>query len=52
MAALGQCAMTVFAGISFSAANLLFKYIDPEDYGKESKRHNEEMERYARAHEA
>lgn len=27
------------------------KYIDPDDYGKESRRHNQEMEKYARAHE-
>ena len=48
----GQAAMTVFAGLAFSGANLLFKYIDPEDYAKESKRHNKEMEKYARDHEA
>ena len=48
----GQAAMTVFAGLAFSGANLLFKYIDPEDYSAESRRHNEQMEKYARDHEA
>ena len=52
MAVVGQAAMTVFAGLAFSGAILLFRYIDPEDYSKESKRHNEQMEKYARAHEA
>ena len=35
----GQAAMTVFAGLAFSGANLLFKYINPEDYAAESARH-------------
>ena len=48
----GNMAMTMFAGVAFSGASLLFKYIDPEDYGKESARHNREMEKYARDHEA
>ena len=52
MSALGQAAMTVFAGLSFSGANLLFEYIDQEDYSKESHRHNLAMEKYAREHEA
>ena len=52
MAVVGQAAMTVFAGLAFSGTNLLFKYIDLEDYSNESKRHNEQMEKYARAHEA
>ena len=45
MSALAQMGMTMFAGLAFSGANLLFKYIDPSDYGKESHRH-------ARDHEA
>ena len=31
MSALAQMGMTVFAGLSFSGANLLFKYLDPSD---------------------
>ena len=52
MSALAQMGKTVFAGLSFSGANLLFKYLDPSDYGKESHRHNLEMEKYAQEHEA
>ena len=52
MSALAQMGMNVFAGLSFSGAKLLFKYIDPEDYSKESRRHNKQMEKYARDHEA
>ena len=43
--------MTVFAGLSFSGANLLFKYWDPSDYGREAHRHNLKMEEFAKAHE-
>ena len=38
-----QIAGTLFAAVSFSAANLAFKYIDPKDYSKESHRHNVQM---------
>ena len=51
MSALAQMGMTVFAGLSFSGANLLFKYLDPSDYGKESHRHNIQMEKFAKEHE-
>ena len=47
-----QVAGTLFAPVSISAANLMFKYIDPTDYSKESHRHNIAMEKYAREHEA
>ena len=43
---------TLFAAVSFSGANSLFKYIDITNYGKESHRHNIQMEKYARDHEA
>ena len=49
---MAQIAGTMFAAISFSAANLLFKYIDPSDYSKESHRHNLAMEKFAKEHEA
>ena len=39
---------TLFAAISFSGANLLFKYLDPSDYSKESKKHNEAMKKSER----
>ena len=53
MAAVARLAgMTVFAGLAFSGASLLFKLSDHENYAKESHRHNLEMEKYARAHEA
>ena len=51
MSALAQMGMTVFAGLSFSGANLLFKYLDPSDYGKETARHNHQMEQFAKEHE-
>ena len=51
MSALAQMGMTVFAGLSFSRANLLFKYLDPSDYGKETARHNRQMEEFAKQHE-
>lgn len=47
-----QIAGTLFAAVSFSAANLAFKYLDPSDYSKESHRHNLAMEKYTREHEA
>ena len=47
-----QIAGTLFAAVSFSAANLAFKYIDPKDYSKESHRRNEMLEQYTREHEA
>ena len=47
-----QVAGTLFAAVSFSAANLMFKYIDPTDYSKESHRHNLAMEKFAKEHEA
>ena len=47
-----QVAGTLFAAVSFSAANLTFKYIDPTDYSKESHRHNLAMEKFAKEHEA
>ena len=47
-----QIAGTLFAAVSFSAANLAFKYIDPSDYSKESHRHNLGMEKFAKEHEA
>ena len=47
-----QVAGTLFAAVSFSAANLAFKYIDPTDYSKESHRHNLAMEKFAKKHEA
>ena len=43
--------MTVFAGLSFSGANLLFKYLDPRSYGEETARHNRQMEQFAKEHE-
>ena len=43
---------TLFAAVSFSAANLAFKYIDPSDYSKESHRHNLAMGKFAKEHEA
>ena len=49
---MAQIAGTMFAAISFSAANLLFKYIDPSDYSKEAHRHNTQMEAFAKAQEA
>ena len=49
---MAQIAGTMFAAVSFSAANLLFKYIDPSDYSKESHRHNLAMEKFAKEHEA
>ena len=51
MSALAQMGMTVFAGLSFFGANLLFKYLDPSDYSKESHRHDVKMEEFAKAHE-
>ena len=51
MSALAQMGMTVFAGLSFSGANLLFIYLDPSDYGKETARHNRQMEEFAKQHE-
>ena len=51
MSALAQMGMTVFAGLSFSGANLLFKYLDPSDYGREAHRHNIQMEAFSKAHE-
>lgn len=48
----GQALMTMFAALSFSGANLLFKYIDPQDFSKESHRHNLMMEKFAKDHEA
>ena len=51
MSALAQMGMTVFAGLSFSGANLLFKYLDPSDYGRETARHNHQMEEFAKQHE-
>ena len=47
-----QIAGTLFAAVSFSAANLAFKYIDPKDYSKESHRHNLMLEKFAKDHEA
>ena len=47
-----QVARTLFAAVSFSAANLMFKYIDSTDYSKESHRHNLAMEKFAKEHEA
>ena len=47
-----QVAGTVFAAVSFSTANLMFKYIDPTDYSKESHRHNMAMEKFAKEHGA
>ena len=47
-----QIAGTLFAAVSFGAANLAFKYIDPTDYSKESNRHNLAMEKFAKEHEA
>ena len=47
-----QIAGTLLAGVSFSAANLAFKYIDPKDYSAESHRHIVQMEAFAKAHEA
>ena len=47
-----QVAGTLFAAVSFSAANLMFKYIDLTDYSKQSHRHNLAVEKYAREHEA
>ena len=49
---MAQIAGTMFAAVTFSAANLLFKYIDPSDYSKESHRHNLAMEKFAKEHEA
>lgn len=51
MSAIAQMGMTIFAGLSFSASNLLFKVLDPSDYSKESHRHNVQMEKYARDRE-
>ena len=51
MSAIAQMGMTVFAGHSFSGANLLFKYLDPSDYGKETARHKHQMELFAKEHE-
>ena len=48
----GRALMTMFAALSFSGANLLFKYIDPSDFSKESHRHNVQMEKFAKEHEA
>ena len=48
----GQVLGTLFAALSFSGANVLFKYLDPSDYSKESHRHKLQMEKYARDHEA
>ena len=42
----------LFAAVSFLGANLLFKYIDPTDYSKESHRHNIAMEQFAKEHKA
>ena len=47
-----QALMTMFAALSFSGANVLFKYIDPSDFSKESHRHNLQMEKFAKEHEA
>ena len=47
-----QIAGTLFAAVSFSAANLAFKYIDPKEYGKEAHRHDIQMEAFAKDHEA
>ena len=49
---MAQIAGMMFAAISFSAANLLFKYIDPTNFSKESHRHNVAMEKFAKEHEA
>ena len=49
---MAQILGTAFAAVSFSAANLLFKYIDPEDYSKESKRHDLAMEEMTKARDA
>ena len=45
-----QVAGTLFAVVSFSAANLMFKYIDPTDYSKETHRHNLAMKKFAKEH--
>ena len=47
-----QAAGILFSAVSFSAANLMFKYIDPTGYSKESHRHNIAMEKFAKEHEA
>ena len=47
----GQAGMTIFAGLAFSSASMLFKLLDPEDYSKESHQHNVQMEKYAQDHE-
>ena len=47
-----QIAGTLFAAVSFSAANLAFKYIDPQSHSLEAHRHNEMMEKFAKDHEA
>ena len=49
---MAQIVGTLFTALSFSGANLLFKYIEPSDYSKESHRHNVQMEKYTRDHEA
>ena len=49
---MAQIAGTMFAAISFLAASLLVKYIDPKDYSKESHRHNLAMEKFSKEHEA
>ena len=47
-----QVAGTLFAAVLFSGENLMFKHTDPQDYSKESHRHNLQMEKYARDHKA
>ena len=47
-----QIAGTLFAAVSFSAANLAFSFINPKDYTKESHRHNVQMEKFAKDHKA
>ena len=46
-----KIAGTLFVAVSFGAANLAFKYIDPKDYSKESHHHNLAMEKFAKEHE-
>ena len=47
-----QIAGTLFVAVSFSAASLAFKYIDPQSHSLEAHHHDVQMGKFAKDHKA